>query len=166
MLARLKKIEESLGSVTGALQQRRSKANAQKVVEKEQKDAPKEPVIKQQPEKKQPPAEMIDEKKLKQKKPEVAAKKPVLIQTNFAVALGDYSSLKQLKQAWKKISTKHKTDLAALSPRFVPVLHKNKVRYELISGPLKNALDAVQLRYRLLQAKTACKQAIFQGKNI
>ncbi len=166
MIEKLNRIETSIGSVTGALQQTSTKPkNTIKTELKQREERREEPKAKP-PLKKDPPQKMIDEKKLKQKKPTVTGKKPTLVQTNFAVALGDYPSLKKLKNAWRKVSSKHKKELSTLNPRYVPILHQNKIRYELISGPLKNALDAAQLCYRLLQAETACKQAIYQGKKI
>lgn len=159
---KLTKLEESIGSITGALQKEQtSQKLSEKSVETQRIGDVDLPIKKSnQPE---PPLNKLS---MLEVEDEASNKKPNLQKTNFAITLGAYSNLKNLKRAWKDIRKKHKNELAELNPRFIQIKHKNKTQYELISGPLKNVLDAAKLCYRLNKAKTYCKHAIYQGKKI
>lgn len=89
-----------------------------------------------------------------------------ITQTQFAISLGNFQNIKQLKRAWVKLNKKYKSALTQLKPRYVTIVVNNKPKYKLVSGPLKNALDAAKICFHLQQAKTYCKQTIYQGSDI
>lgn len=89
-----------------------------------------------------------------------------ITQTQFAVALGNYQNLPQLKKAWAKLNRKYNNALNSLSPRYITIVVNNQAKYKLVSGPLKNALDAAKICFHLQQSKTYCKQTVYQGSNI
>lgn len=89
-----------------------------------------------------------------------------ITQTQFAISLGNFQNIKQLKKAWAKLNKKYKSALSPLKPRYVTIVVNNQAKYKLVSGPLKNALDAAKICFHLQQAKTYCKQTIYQGSDI
>ena len=89
-----------------------------------------------------------------------------ITQTQFAISLGNFQNIKQLKRAWAKLNKKYKSALTQLKPRYVTIVVNNQAQYKLVSGPLKNALDAAKICFHLQQAKTYCKQTIYQGSDI
>jgi|GEM_PF-7103867 len=89
-----------------------------------------------------------------------------ITQTQFAVSLGNFQNIKQLKRAWAKLNKKYKSALSPLKPRYITIVVNNQPKYKLVSGPLKNALDAAKICFHLQQAKTYCKQTIYQGSAI
>ncbi len=89
-----------------------------------------------------------------------------ITQTQFAISLGNFQNIKQLKKAWAKLNKKYKSALSPLKPRYVTIVVNNQAKYKLVSGPLKNALDAAKICFHLQQAKTYCKQTIYQGSEI
>ncbi len=92
--------------------------------------------------------------------------KQQITQTQFAVSLGNFQNIKQLKRAWAKLNKKYKSALSPLKPRYITIVVNNQPKYKLVSGPLKNALDAAKICFHLQQAKTYCKQTIYQGSDI
>lgn len=89
-----------------------------------------------------------------------------ITQTQFAISLGNFQNIKQLKRAWARLNKKYKSALTQLKPRYVTIVVNNQAQYKLVSGPLKNALDAAKICFHLQQAKTYCKQTIYQGSDI
>jgi hypothetical protein len=94
------------------------------------------------------------------------AEKQQITQTQFAVSLGNFQNIKQLKRAWAKLNKKYNSALSSLKPRYITIVVNNQPKYKLVSGPLKNALDAAKICFHLQQAKTYCKQTIYQGSDI
>ncbi len=92
--------------------------------------------------------------------------KQQITQTQFAVSLGNFQNIKQLKRAWAKLNKKYNSALSSLKPRYITIVVNNQPKYKLVSGPLKNALDAAKICFHLQQAKTYCKQTIYQGSDI
>ena len=99
-------------------------------------------------------------------KSEKSDKSTQISQTQFAVSLGNFQNIKQLKRAWANLNKKYKSTLTHLKPRYVTIVVNNQPQYKLVSGPLKNALDAAKICFHLQQAKTYCKQTIYQGSDI
>ena len=104
--------------------------------------------------------------KQKLKKSNKIKKSTLITQTQFAVSLGNYKNIKQLKRAWAKLNKKYNSALKPLKPRYVTIVVNNKPQYKLVSGPLKNALDAAKICFHLQQAKTYCRQTVYQGSDI
>lgn len=104
--------------------------------------------------------------KQKLEKSDKLNKSTQITQTQFAISLGNFQNIKQLKRAWAKLNKKYKSALTQLKPRYVTIVVNNRPQYKLVSGPLKNALDAAKICFHLQQAKTYCKQTIYQGSDI
>ena len=104
--------------------------------------------------------------KQKLEKSDKLNKSTQITQTQFAISLGNFQNIKQLKRAWARLNKKYKSALTQLKPRYVTIVVNNQAQYKLVSGPLKNALDAAKICYHLQQAKTYCKQTIYQGSDI
>lgn len=137
------------------------------------------PVLKQQaaPRLKEPAAPLAGKQlAVNSKLPEPAAKQksgiepaieaPTIMRTMFAVSLGNYDDLTKLKTAWQQLAKKHKSALGNLRPRYVTYVIDNKPVYQLVSGPLPNALDAAKICVYLQDRKTYCRQTIFHGSDI
>lgn len=91
---------------------------------------------------------------------------PVIMRTMFAVSLGNFPDLTQLKKAWASLSKKHQNALGTLKPRYLTLVVENQPQYQLITGPLANALEAAKICYYLQQMKTYCRQTVFHGTDI
>lgn len=91
---------------------------------------------------------------------------PTIMRTMFAVSLGHYPDLNNLKTAWKVLKKKHGAALGDLKPRYITLVVDNKPVYQLVSGPLTNALDAAKICNYLQQLKTYCRQTVFHGSDI
>lgn len=104
--------------------------------------------------------------KQKLEKSDKLNKSTQITQTQFAISLGNFQNIKQLKRAWARLNKKYKSALTQLKPRYVTIVVNNQAQYKLVSGPLKNALDAAKICFHLQQAKTYCKQTIYQGSDI
>ena len=91
---------------------------------------------------------------------------PTIMRTMFAVSLGHYPDLKNLKSSWKVLKKKHGAALGDLKPRYITLVIDNKPVYQLVSGPLNNALDAAKICNYLQQLKTYCRQTVFHGSDI
>lgn len=95
-----------------------------------------------------------------------ANERPTIMRTMFAVSLGQYPDLGKLKSAWQSLSKKHKTALGKLRARYITLVIDNKPVFQLVSGPLSNALDAAKICVYLQDRKTYCRQTIFHGSDI
>jgi hypothetical protein len=91
---------------------------------------------------------------------------PTIMRTMFAVSLGHYPDLKNLKNAWKQLNKKHSTALGTLKPRYITLVIDNKPVYQLVSGPLDQAKDAAKICNYLQQMKTYCRQTVFHGSDL
>ncbi|GJM02105.1 MAG: hypothetical protein DHS20C08_06060 [Rhodomicrobium sp.] len=91
---------------------------------------------------------------------------PTIMRTMFAVSLGHYPDLKNLKNAWKQLNKKHSTALGTLKPRYITLVIDNKPVYQLVSGPLDQAIDAAKICNYLQQMKTYCRQTVFHGSDL
>jgi len=165
---RFVQIEESIGPVTGALAKQDKQKTITPPVSQEIKAAKVlvqevKPQTNVKPKKVVKLASNIPVPILRQhQKP----KQPQLVRTQFAISLGNYQNLQQLQKAWHKRVEQYGSALGHLKPRYVTLVVENKPQYELISGPLTNALDAAKICYHLLQGKAYCKQTIYQGSEI
>lgn len=91
---------------------------------------------------------------------------PEILKTSFAVTLGAFSNLTEMKAAWGQLRAKHPQALSTLKPRYVTIVVDNAPRYQLVSGPLNNALDAARICYQLQLAKRYCKQSLYLGSDL
>lgn len=172
-------IEQNIGPITGALGRNEKNNTNIKTKSPAQDLVLKAPMVKppldqttnfklEKPEAKQQLAALnVPIPKLLSQQPEIEKKPtPQIIRTMFAVSLGNYPDLRRLKKAWGQLNKKYKSALGALKPRYVTLVVNNKPQYQLVTGPLLNALDAAKICYHLQQSKTYCKQTIFQGSDI
>lgn len=97
------------------------------------------------------------------KKPDEA---PSITRTQFAVSLGNYPDINRLKKAWSILNKKYSNVLGDLQPRYITLVIENNAQYQLVSGPLSNALDAAKICFHLQQSKTYCKQTVYLGSKI
>lgn len=91
---------------------------------------------------------------------------PSITRTQFAVSLGNYPDINRLKKAWSVLNKKYSNVLGNLQPRYITMVIDNNAQYQLVSGPINNALDAAKICFHLQQSKTYCKQTIYVGSNI
>ncbi len=165
---RFAQIEESIGPITGALAKQASEKQTMSPIG--QKITPAKIMV--QEVKPKPVEEPKTGVKLAANIPipvlrqHQKSKKPQLIRTQFAVSLGNFQDLQQLRKAWQVRADQFGSALGHLKPRFITLVVDNKPRYELITGPLDNALDAAKICYHLQQNKAYCKQSIYQGSEI
>ena len=155
---KVSRIEETLGSVTGALPTEKKKSIKAPLQEKK-------PLITTIV-KKTPAQSSEIPLPILQKQQQAIIKQPQLSHTQFALELGNYASIKQLKSAWARLSSKHSSALRPLKPRYITIVVNNQARYKLVSGPVRNALDAAKICYHLQQSKVSCQQTIYHGSDI
>ena len=158
LTTKVSQIEETLGSVTGAIGPKPKKDNKKTPQAKKQQVAISTTVLKAKPQRSAIPLPIL--RRQHKNSP------PQLSHTQFALELGDYASIKKLKSTWAHYASKHASALGPLKPRYVTIVVNNRPRYKLISGPLRNALDAAKICYHLQQSNINCQQTIYHGSDI
>lgn len=155
LAVKVNQLQDTLGSVTGAL------GNTPRTIKTKETRPLQKTALKPKI-----PAKTIKQIPLPILLKDQKTAKPQLLRTHFAITLGNYASINHLKTAWKHLSTKHKPLLGPLSARYLTIVVDNHPRYKLVTGPIKNALDAAKMCTQLQQANIACAQTTYQGTDI
>lgn len=85
-------------------------------------------------------------------------------QTRFGVALGEESTLADLRKRWLALVAKYPPQLKNLEARYASARDGSGLR--LIAGPFNNAADAAVLCAKMKTRKLACEQAVFSGHSL
>lgn len=85
--------------------------------------------------------------------------------TSFALNLGEFVSLPELRSAWQEISGSQNQIVGDLRPA-TSILQaaNNRIHLNLLLGPIQNAADAATLCVRLKDRGYDCSVAPFQGQ--
>jgi hypothetical protein len=84
--------------------------------------------------------------------------------TAFAVDLGGYKSLANLRKGWATTSSKHAGLTKGLTPLGQMKESGGAVEARLVAGPFANAADAVKFCAQVQSAGTACAPSVYVGQ--
>ncbi len=88
-----------------------------------------------------------------------------LTRTMFAVDLGAESSMGALRIRWDNLK-RHYPELASLSPRIAVRDDGGKIVLHLVAGPFENAADAARACASLLSRGAFCDGGLFEGQRL
>ncbi|MCV6603506.1 MAG: SPOR domain-containing protein, partial [Cohaesibacter sp.] len=85
--------------------------------------------------------------------------------TSFALNLGQFISLPELRSAWQEISDSQNQLVGDLRPATSIVeAAQNRIQLQLLLGPIQNAAEAATLCVRLKNRGYDCSVSPFQGQ--
>lgn len=90
---------------------------------------------------------------------------PAITRTTFGIDLGAEPSFGALRIRWDNLRRKN-PELSRLSPRIAVRDNKGKVELRLIAGPFDNAADAAKTCANLLAKGTSCDGGLFDGQRL
>jgi hypothetical protein len=93
-----------------------------------------------------------------------AADDAAATKTAFAVDLGGYKSLANLRKGWATTSAKHAGLTKGLTPLGQMKESGGAVEARLVAGPFANAADAVKFCAQVQSAGTACAPSVYVGQ--
>lgn len=88
---------------------------------------------------------------------------PEITKTKFAITAGHYANLVEVKLAWRNLVKHHGKLFARYKPHYNRLTINNEPRYQLVTGPIANALDAARLCYHLKQNDIPCEHTFFRA---
>ena len=87
-------------------------------------------------------------------------------QTEFGLELGKAHSPDGLRALWRKLAQKHTSELEGLGPIVVVRERRGGFDLHLVAGPIRDAAAAARLCALLIDARQACRTAVFDGQRL